>query len=359
MTAAGKFRYIFAIAIMALVTIMLVWSPAEAGTKKKTRKSKIRQVLFLDTGLKLTYDSNIIRYSDADLDIYDFNLDPGKFAIKSKDDWIITPRLETRLKGKLLGGRTAWIGLDYDYFHYARNDVRRFQKLGAFGRHYFMRGGYLEIDYQYIPDYYYRNEPYQNSFVEARFSKHFVKFETGFDLKPSLKADVSYIYQRKIFNREVSERDLKINAISLDGIWRASPKFKFWVYYDIEKAGAAGADYADPNIIDVSYDAWDITGGVRFYTGVLGQLRPELVATLQFRQIKFQTLKYGYDDYRFGRKDDNFRFVVGTSLLLPLATRFDIDYNYQQKNASLPDPALEKSLNYKAHSISFGLRRSF
>ena len=208
MKSVRKFGSMTSVALVAVAAIMIIWSPAEAKKKKKPSKTRAEQALFLDAYLKLTYDSNIIRYSDADLDLFDFNLAPGKFAIKSKNDWIISPQFETRIKGKFIGGRTAWIGLNYDYFYYFRNDVRRFQKFGGFGRHYFVRGGYLGIEYQYIPDYYYRNEPYGASFVEARFSKHSITFETGIELGPSLKADASYNYQSKKFNREASDRDL-------------------------------------------------------------------------------------------------------------------------------------------------------
>ncbi|MEE9554488.1 MAG: hypothetical protein V3W18_09345 [candidate division Zixibacteria bacterium] len=358
MTTRNRNR-ILIIMISAFVAVYMLWSPAEAK-KKKQKKSKSKQVLFLDVGLRTTYDENIIRYSDADLDLYDISGRPDKFSIKSKDDWIISPDIEARLKGKFIKSKTAWIGLNYRYYYYAQNDVRRFQKISVFGRHYFMRGGYLELEYSYLPDYYYRNQFDQDQgiYIDASFSKHSFKFETGLDITSSLKGDISYRYQSKTFNPEVSERDLTVNGLRLDGIWRASKTIKFWAYYGLQRANADGADIPDLDIKDVSYDAWDITLGTRYYSKLHKKMKPEFFSTLQIREIKFRTTKYR-DIYRFDREDRNFRFRVGTALRLFYKIRFDIYYTYQQKRVDLPAEAYEGLLEYKANSVSFGFKRSF
>jgi hypothetical protein len=343
--------------LAALILSVILWSPASAQ-KKNPKKPGRQQMLFFDVRVELAYDDNIINYSDADLDLYGDNVRPDKFAIDSEDDWIITSRLTARLKGDFIAGRTAWLDLRFNNYYYARNEVRRYQIYGLTGRHYFMKGGYGEIAYSYLPDYYYRNQYYQGSYIEANFSKHYLRAEIGADILPSLKGDVSYRLGRKFFNPEVRERDLTVHGIRLDGIWRATRMFKFWAFYGFERGLARGRDNPDPDIKDVSYDAWDITLGVRYYSPFLGRLRPQLVSTFQYRIIKFQTNKLR-DIYRFDRRDTNYELRLGTSWHLPLKIRLDIDYRFQTKNVSLFDPSVKGLLEYDSNLVSFELNREF
>jgi hypothetical protein len=359
MTARRGANRIIAAAISAFIAIALVWSSAEAQKKKKSSKPRERQVLFLDINIDLTYDDNVINYSDADLDIYDQEQNPDKFEIKSQDDWIITSRVQPRLKGKFISGRTAWLDLEFTHYHYMDNDVRRYQKYGLTGRQYFRRGGYVELEYYYIPDYYYRNQLVQDTWIKASFSKHSVKAEIGYDILPNLKGDLSYRFQSKTFNSEIDERDLEVNGFRLDAIWRATKNFKLWAYYGLRRATAAGADFPDDlDVRDVSYDAWDITLGVRHYSALFKRLKPQLVSTIEFSGIRFRTTNYR-DVYRFGREDLNLRFRIGISWRLLYAIRLDIDYRYQQKDSDLFYPSYTDALEYDSNSITFRLKRGF
>ncbi len=358
MTGRRYLKNVGSMAVLALFLTLLVWSPVDAQKKKKSSKSRRQQILFFDVRLELTYDDNIINYSDADLDLYGDDARPDKFAIESKDDWSVTSRFESRLKGKFISGRTARLDLNFNNYFYVRNEVRRYQKYGLSARQYFIRGGYAEIEYSYIPDYYYRNQFYEGSYIEANFSKHFLKAEVGLNLMPSLKGDVSYRFQSKTFNEEVKERDLAVNGVRLDAIWNASKKFKFWAYYGLERANARGADDPDPDVKDVSYDAWDITLGSRHYSPYLRKLSPQLVVSLQYREIRFQTTKYG-DIYRFGRRDSNYEFRIGTAWQLPYMIGLDIDYKLQAKRLDPYYPSVKSLLEYDSNSISFELKRRF
>lgn len=352
--------------IFLLILVMLVSSyvSADAASKKKRpQKSKFSQMVIFNTQLEIRYDDNIINYSDDDLDLYAGGTSESKFSIDSKDDWIFIPRIMARIKGRLLGRHTAWLEPNFRYYYYARNDIRRYFRLGLTGRHYLFRSGYVEAEYSFIPDYYYRNQFYRDEsgtgiYLEANFLKHYLKFEYGMNLKPSLKGDISYRYQNKRFTEEFSERDLSINGLRFDGIWTAKKWIKFWGYYGLERAEAKGADIADPNIKDVSYDAWDLTFGARYYSSILKKYRPEFVTSFKFRQIKYQTIKYD-DIYRFGRKDNNYYFRVGTALRLPQKVRFEIDYNMVAKRTDVIDLSVKGLLEYDSNSVSLRIRRSF
>jgi len=349
---------------LSAVIFLLLSIPADAGKKKRRpKKSKLSRAVMFNAYLEIKYDDNIINYSDDDLDLYAGGESESKFSIESRDDWIFIPRLKARIRGRLLGGHTAWLEPSFRYYYYARNDIRRYFRLGLIGRHYLFRSGYVEAEYSVIPDYYYRNQFYRDesgtgTYLKANFSKHYLKFEFGMNLKPSLKGDISYRYQNKTFNEEFGERDLSVNGIRLDGIWTASKRFKFWGYYGLERAEAKGADIPDLDIKDVSFDAWDITFGARYYSGILKKYKPEFVTSFKYRQIKYQTIKYR-DIYRFGREDNNYYFRVGVAGQLPGKARIEVDYNLVAKRVTLLDTSKEGLLEYDSNSVSLKIRRNF
>jgi hypothetical protein len=351
------------VAVNVLLLLCLSVPAFAAKKKKRAKKTGLSEIVSFDARLDVTYDDNVINYSDDDLDLYEGDPQDSKFAIDSKDDFAFIPSISARVKGNFIKGHTAWLEPSFRYYYYARNDIRRYARLGVIGRHYVGPGTYGEVEYAFLPDYYYRNQYYvdesgSGSYIEANFSKHYLKFEIGKDLTSTFKADISYRYRNKTFNEEFSERDLTTNGIRVDGIWRATRSFKFWGYYGLEGAKAKGADIEDLNVRDVSYDAWDVTVGVRHYSSILGRLRPEFVSTFKYRQIKYQTTKY-LDDYRFGRKDNNYYIRIGVAGRLPGRVRLEIDYNFVAKRTSLLELSVEDLLDYDSNSVTFGLGREF
>lgn len=352
-----------AIFLNILLALCLSVPALAAKKKKRAKKSWFSEHVSIRAKLDISYDDNVINYSDDDLDLYEGDPQASKFAIDSKDDFAFIPDIWIRIKGNFIKGHTAWLEPNFRYYYYARNDIRRYSRLGVIGRHYVSRGTYGEVEYAYLPDYYYRNQYYIDEngvgrYLEANFSKHYLKLEVGKDLTSKFKADVSYRYRYKSFDKEFSERDLNRHGFRVDGIWRANDKFKFWGYYGLERATARGADIEDLNVKDVSYDAWDITLGVRYYSSILGRFRPEFVSTFEYRQIKYQTTKYP-DIYRFGRKDNNYYVRVGIAGRLPARVRLEIDYNYVAKRTSALVPSVEDLLEYDSNSVTFGLSRYF
>jgi hypothetical protein len=356
---ARKFK-ILTTTIALLVVAIILPSDAFAQKKKSKKKSKKSSALTIATNFKITYDDNIINYSDDDLDLYIGGDNQSKFSIDSKDDWIFAVGLQPRLKGKFIWGHTAWLQLDFDYLYYAKNDVKRYFKLGALARHYLFKAAYVEIEYSYIPDYYYRNQYVQdlNTYIEASFSKNYLKAEIGYNIFSSLKVDVSYRYSTKAFNDEVSERNLVSHKLRTDLIWNPSKTVKYWVNYGFDDANADGADIEDLEIKDVSYDAGDMTFGLRYYTSKPKSIKPEYVGSFQYRKIRYQTDKYT-DIYRAGREDDNIQLRFGTVWSMPYKLRLAIDYYYQMKRADTPLADVENLLDYNSNSISLNFTRSF
>jgi hypothetical protein len=371
--------------LLAIVLSGLLAFSSPVSAKKKTR-SKARahpKYFVLDVSLGVTYDDNIIRYSDPDLDIFASDTLSSKFAIESKQDWIIMPRIRPRLQGALIGNRPAWLILGYDYYGYAKNDVRRYSRFSVEARQYFSSKGYAQLSFSYIPDYYYRNlfigtdSIYSAPYLPANFSKSAFGAETGYDLTRTLRVYVGYDYQHKTFNDVFSFRDLNLNGFGANAVWKALSRLKVWSFFDYEFARTKAFDLPDTSTVpDYSYNAWDITLGVRHYTALWPKLRPELVGTFQFRRIEYQTNKlpdiHGHNIYQFGRGDNNYQVRLGTAWRVLYRMRLEVDYVFLMKRSSLPDiypnpylnitqttSELEKKLNYSANVVSLRISRQF
>lgn len=368
------------IAVLFLVLFALALSPP-AAAKKKSKKTKAPRHFVIDTDLSITYDDNILNYSDADLDLLASDSGSAKFAIKSKDDWIIEPEIRAGYQGRGIRGRAASLILGYRYYGYANNDVRRYSRIWLEARQYVVTGGYGQLSIGYIPSYYYRNLLFKppgstsSIFMEAKFSKPSLAAEFGYDIRQNLKGSAAYIYQHKSFQKEFEYRDLNVHGIDLNAVWRAVDFIKLWGAYGFEFAGARGADMAD-TIQDVSYDAWDVTVGARYYSKFLRRLAPELVTSFKYRRINYQTDRrpdlFRRHLYYFGRNDNNYDLKLGTSCRMPWELRLELGYEFAQKKAVLPDEypslvrnipeataLLESRLNYKSNSYTLRISRQF
>jgi hypothetical protein len=364
------------LSVVFLATLLLLTLPSQADAKRKVKhkKSKTIKYLYLDASLGISYDDNVINYSDADLNLFSNDSLQGKFAIQSKDDWIIVPQIRPRLKASFLGGQTAWVSLGFDYYNYIQNDVLRYERITLEGRQYYSSKGYGQLTYSYIPNYYYRNYTVGRDqygfdiFHEAKYSKHSVALETGYDFTRLISGTVIYNYQHRSFNKEFNFRSTNLNGIDLQGMWKVLPMVRIWAYYGYESSRAKGADMPD-TIVDVSYDAWDITFGARYYAPFLKKYSPELFSAFQFRNIKYQSDR-PLDAYRLGRKDNNYLLRIGVACRIHHDFQAELTYSYLQKKAQLPDlypngnvrettSQLENELNYKSNIILLRFSRTF
>jgi hypothetical protein len=360
-----------------LISAFVLVSASNAEAKKKPKrkpKPTAEKIFYIDLGLNIAYDDNVINYSETDLDLFDSDSLSGKFAIESKDDWIFTPRIHPRLETKFIRGMKAILEAGFDYSVFVQNDVKNYSRLSLRGRQYISKKLYGQVSYYYIPEYYYRNYTTiggdTSSYAEANFSKNSVGIEIGYEPIRNLTGTVQYIYQHKSFNEEFKFRNSNLNGVDIGANYRLKLPFRVWAIYGFESSAAKGADMGD-TILDVSYDAWDITFGGRYYSSILPKYKPEFFVSLQNRIIKYQTDRFS-DVFRLGREDHNMLLRLGTAWRMPYSIRMEAEYAYSKKDVSLPDiypntqigvtetaAQLEKKLNYTSNSITIRFSRQF
>ena len=133
---------------------------------------------------------------------------------------------------------------------------------------------------------------------------------------------------------------------------------KFWGEYRVTYSRAEGHDDPDPQVKDVSYDAWGFTLGSRLYGERVVDLPLELVTTFEYNRIMFQTEKI-QDDYRLGRKDNNYQVRLGIAYSPLDEVRLELDYYYNTKGVTLTEESLADRLEYSSNEVRLGLRYEY
>lgn len=333
-----------------MVTLLASSSHAFPGSKR---------FWSLQAEVDLSYDDNIINYSDFDLDLFESGGREEKFAIGSKSDFITAPKFTLQLRPRILKRYASELSFTYRYRIYSRNSVKNYHFLSAAVHQSLRKYGYWEFRYYFIPEYYYRNQYDRDlgEYQEAYFEKHSLSLEYGYYFKRYLKGAVWYSYRVKDFDL-FDERDAEYHSLYLESIWRYWRSVKFWGEYRVTYSRAEGRDDPDPQVKDVSYDSWGFTLGSRLYGERVVDLPLEFVTTFEYDRIMFQTEKI-QDDYRLGRKDNNYQLRFGIAYSPLDEVRLELDYYYSTKSVTLAEESLADRLEYSSNEVRLGLRYEY
>ena len=309
--------------------------------------------------LQTVYDDNIINYSDPDLDQFD---DPSaqndKFAIESKDDFIINPEIELIYKTQLLG-HSFHVGLITDYYYFSKNDIKRHWRFETYFKRYFKRGSYFQASVVYLPDYYYRNCFISGEgFFESEFDKILTNAKFAYRFNKKIQANLEYSFSNKDFIEIFDERDITEHQFGGSFIYRPVSLWKGWLSYEYCHAVGAGAD----NITyrrDTSYDHNKFTVGSRFYLKGLTRKSFQIAASASYKFVQYQTTKISDEDrYRLGREDKRFYLNFSIKHYIKRGINAEARYKYYLKNVDIPAKDLEDKLESSSNTLYFILNYS-
>ncbi|KPJ48413.1 MAG: hypothetical protein AMJ41_04935, partial [candidate division Zixibacteria bacterium DG_27] len=105
---------------LGLVTFLALFSHASPGSKR---------FWSLQAEVDLSYDDNIINYSDFDLDLFESGGREQKFAIESKSDFITAPKFTLQLNPRILKRYASELSFTYRYKIYSKNSVKNYHFL--------------------------------------------------------------------------------------------------------------------------------------------------------------------------------------------------------------------------------------
>ncbi|MCP4631468.1 MAG: hypothetical protein GY855_00970 [candidate division Zixibacteria bacterium] len=326
-------------------------------SRKKSSKKKKEFKYSLNARLSFTYDDNVINYSDSDLDLLDSDGKPSKFAIESKDDYIIAPRFDFGISTRRFTGRNTSLDFLIRMKTYNKNNLKNYEYYRMRLTQQLIRPLDVYLQIGYIPDYYYRNQYDHNAqaYYEANFSKTFFYTGFGFKITSELKAAVDLKFDSRDFNDRFNHLDSKRTVIEMRGIDRFSYLLKSWFVFRFGYNRAEGKNDADINKKDTSYDLKGFTFGSRVYFSKLTGLPLQTAVTFSYNILYYQTSPPKKDSYRLGRKDNNYEFTIAPRWMFEML-HVELEYSYQSKSVYLPESDLIKQLEYSSNEISLNFR---
>lgn len=329
--------------------------------KKKKRPKKGHPVKFFFEGrLDVTYDDNVINYSDADLELFKSGRKPSKFAIEKKDDIIFAPATEFGLTTRRLTGRSTTLSAYIRFKVYGANDIKDYEYYRLKLEQDIIRKLSAYIQTAYIPDYYYRNQwdTDVDRYYEADFSKFFLYTGLDFDIFPHLRLSGDYKYDYKDFNERFDNLDAGTHSFEILAVERFNYYLKSWFEFRAGYKRAEGRNDPDPEKKDVSYDQKGFTAGCRLYLSRYIGIPTQIAARFSYDRYFYQTSKRN-DQYRFGRKDDNYEFTIAPRVYVD-RLMIELEYKHKTKSTNVATPSdvaeLDAELEYTTYEISLNLR---
>ncbi|MBD3168649.1 MAG: hypothetical protein GF307_04145 [candidate division Zixibacteria bacterium] len=332
---------------------------SKKGSKRRGKRRKPRIKLELNARMDITYDDNVVNYSDSDLDLYDSGGKDQKFEIESKDDIILTPRANFTMIRNRQGGLKCYLDGLIIFHFYSQNDIKNYQYYRLRFTREISRQLEAYVQVAYIPDYYYRNQwdPDVNEYFEAEFSKFYLY--GGIDIEPfsHLTVSTDINYDTKKFNDRFDHLDSRKLVFEFMAVERFSYFYKAWGQYRFGYNRAEGEDDPDPDKKDTSYDLIGFTFGSRFYLSKITEDVIQVAVTVSYDRLLYQTAKVN-DIYRFGRKDNNYEFSIAPRYYYK-NWRFEIEYLYQAKRTDIgAGDDIKELLEYDSNEIKLSVRYS-
>ncbi|MBM3308081.1 MAG: hypothetical protein FJY74_07130 [Candidatus Eisenbacteria bacterium] len=277
--------------------------------------------------LGVAYDSNLFRYSDADIDDLLDGERPDRFPIESADDVRFEPGVSVSLVREEPGARSTALTLGADLRLAAVNTEKSFARLSARLVERRHRVAYFSLGYEAIPDYHVRalwdaDADGTGGYRACSFAKQGFGVEMGSDR--SLPVDVAghWKYEQYWYDPAFVEYDARVMTVGVRGTVRPRAGLRVDLGYSLRQSAAKGYDepgetrgMSDDS--DTTYDQDQYEVHVRLAAGELWGRE----AIVRFRGAVarrfYLTEKSRADDpYHAGRDDTYFTLAGGVELRL-------------------------------------------
>jgi len=280
--------------------------------------------------LAATYDSNVFRYSDEDLDDFAEDADIERYPMETADDVRLDPGFRLEFTREEPGVRETRLSFGGDWRLGIENGERSFAKLVARVVERDEAGAELAFSLSAIPSYELRPlwDDDVGAYRECRFRKHSGSVELGTGDAFPVELGARWRHDRYGYGPGFVEYDANANEVGLAVTARPARGLRIDAGYALRQSRARGHDEigearatSDDN--DTTYDQDEYELRVRWEVGRWWGRRTALVASGRVERRFYLTSKSVADDpYHAGREDTawlvSLRAVVGMSESLRL-----------------------------------------
>jgi hypothetical protein len=292
-------------------------------------------------GMGASYDSNIFRYSDTDVDDFLDGARPERFAMDHIDDVRLEPSVSLSFVREEPGRRETDLRLAGDWRLAAFNGEKSFAKLSVRLKERRPRVAYLSLGYFAVPDYHVRRlwDEDTGEYRSCDFRQHTATLELGSDR--SLPVDVAFRarYDYYGYDQDFVEYDSSAGTFGAVGTVRPAGGLRVDLGYALKVLRARGYDEigetrASSDDSDISYEQDEYSVRVRWEAGKVGGLETVLKFRGTVRKRYYQAAGSAEEDpYHAGREDTY--WAVSLQGEFELIDDLDLEafYEHRRRNA--------------------------
>lgn len=311
-----------------------------------------------------SYDSNIFRYADTDIEGFQDGERPYRYGIDSIDDARLEPSVDLSFVREEPGVRSTTFMLSADWRLAMSNGQKSFSRLGVGLREERDGVAFIELDYAAIPSYHLRKlwdpdaDAGDGAYRSCDFRKHSLGVELG-SLR-SLPVDVSgkFRVESYAYDPDFVEYDSVAGTAGLTATVRPARGLRVDAGYALRSLTARGSDEvgearATSDDSDTTYDQDEYSLHVRWEAGKWWGRRAVVSASARNARRYYLTSKSGVDDpYHAGREDRY--WVAGASVELELTASSGVVGFYQYRGRAVDSPfvgSIGDLKDYEAHRV--------
>lgn len=337
----------------------------EAQVETKTIEL-VEKGLKWETGIDVSYNSNVFLYSHDDIDEYDAGTNVNRFkGVDSIDDIITNLFLIIRAEKEIFNFSPTIFSLGVEGNIYAENEDRTYAVIQTSLRQKIGADNLIRVGYKFIPNYFVRtlydpDMPAADRFRKAKFDSHSIHLKYWHRMTNDLTSWLRYTYENKDYNAYFDERDTGSHRITLASGYTPRSWIKFNPFFRYFWHNADGEDLDADVDADISRDGYDLGLNTWFYPeGKFSHL-----IGYAFRSVNYSTSNSITDDpYHAGR--DQKRHRIKGRVNYEWKDNIDLfaEYVYEIRNVDVAgsdaDLIQESILGYIKHVGRVGLKTSF
>jgi hypothetical protein len=330
--------------MVLLLALFFLVPTGEALAQKKKKKKKKKPSLEVSVKLGLTYDDNILKYSDKYLERFDKREDEGRFHIETYDDAIMLTSLKLAKNYRIFGKIKSRFEGEISRRSYLVNDIKSWNYFTLGYRQYFNKKLSFKLFYSYIPEFYvrhFRDEQWIDvygyeaiSFQPYAFSKDSYGFWVQNTFLKNTRIRLSINYYQYYHNKHYTEYDSKNMGYGFNIYQPIHKKVKLEFAYQYITSDAKGYDAAYET--EATSDGPDADYVEDRLTFGLNWRLPNIKKRLHYLIIKCAIQNRYYssihpleiDQLHAGREDNNLRLYFNYKIKLNKKMQIKAFYNW-------------------------------
>ncbi len=320
-------------------------------------------------GVGASYDSNVFRYSDGDVDDFIDGKGEDRYPDGAVDDLRVEPAVRLSLTREEPGRRETRLEASGDWRLMVVNGEKSFAKLGATFIEWHDGVAYLRAEYAAIPRYHLRNvwdpdidEWYRSPYQSCEFRKHGTRVTLGSDRSLPVDLEGTWKYETYAYGQDFVEYDARAHTVALRATARPRKGIRVDIGYGLRMLTARGYDQvgetrSTSDDSDTTYDQDEYDLRVRWEAGRWWGFPTVVHLRGALKRRFYLTDGSGEDDpYHAGREDTYWTFSAKAALRLSGNTTLEAFAEHRRRSSEsefVPD--IGDTKDYTANRVGVKL----